>query len=86
MAIWYEDRNRYRSFNPIVWPTYDGVTGAWLSGQIRLAPPGRYQTNFFWDVVPEWVPMPSAHDVRRELADYPRAVDAIPSWMREQLG
>ncbi len=26
--------------------TYDSVSGAWLSGQIRLAPRDRYQTNF----------------------------------------
>ncbi|GAB2676740.1 hypothetical protein [Nocardia goodfellowii] len=62
--------------------THDRVCGAWLSGQIRIAPPSRYETSFSWSSVPEWVPTPSVQDVRQELADYPRAPAEIPSWMR----
>ncbi|WP_225725446.1 MULTISPECIES: hypothetical protein [unclassified Nocardia] len=66
--------------------TYDKVSGAWLSGQIAITDPDRFKVNFSWDSVPEWVPTPTAQDIRQELADYPRAADEIPAWMREQLG
>ncbi|WP_330185021.1 hypothetical protein OHB26_16400 [Nocardia sp. NBC_01503] len=60
--------------------------GAWLSGQISLAEPDQYKASFSWDTVPEWLAMPGAVDIRQELADYPRAADVIPAWMRAQLG
>ncbi|WP_306363369.1 DUF6572 domain-containing protein [Nocardia sp. CC227C] len=66
--------------------TCDQVAGAWLGGQVRIAPPDRYRVEFSWDSLPEWVPMPSTHDLRQELASYPRAVDQVPVWMRAQLG
>ncbi|MFB7722277.1 hypothetical protein [Nocardia sp. NPDC056100] len=66
--------------------TYDVIAGAWLSGRIESAASGPHRAGFSRNVLPDWVPMPSATDIRQELVDYPRATDRIPAWMREQIG
>ncbi|WP_157172015.1 hypothetical protein [Nocardia higoensis] len=64
---------------------HDPVAGTWLSGRIHIAAPDRHQAEFSRDSLPEWVPAPTAEAVRQELADYPRAADEIPTWIRELL-
>lgn len=66
--------------------TSDRVAGAWLSGRFEITPPHHYRTHFSWTAMPDWMQAPDEHQIRRELADYPRAGDEIPAWMREQLG
>jgi len=64
---------------------HDPVTGTWISGRIHITSPADYRADFSRDCLPDWVPTPTPDSIRQELADYPRAADEIPAWMRELL-
>ncbi|MGQ4614551.1 hypothetical protein [Nocardia sp. R7R-8] len=65
--------------------SFDDRVGAWLSGQISIAGPDRYRAMFSTSEIPDWMPAPSADDLRAELAVYVRRDSEIPDWVRQQL-
>jgi hypothetical protein len=66
--------------------SYDEQAGAWLSGRISIVDAGRYMSRFSESELLEGAPSPSAADIVRELEIYPRATEAIPTWMDLQVG
>ncbi|MFF0528289.1 DUF6572 domain-containing protein [Nocardia amikacinitolerans] len=59
--------------------------GTWLSGQILIKGDHTYKSQFSNSDVPEWMPQPTADNLRAELDMYPREAGEVPVWVTERI-
>lgn len=69
---------------------YAKGVGTWFQLRITLTPGNEPHIERFDDVRPESLPTslglpPTIDDLQNELVIFPRTLDNIPSWMKEQL-
>jgi hypothetical protein len=64
---------------------YQPGKGAWLTATITVTAEGRFNTDFDYDTEPAWTIPVTPDTYTAELAEYPRADQYIPHWMRKHL-
>ncbi|MBF6356508.1 hypothetical protein IU449_18490 [Nocardia higoensis] len=65
--------------------SYDAASGTWLSGQISIADPDRYRSEFSKTEIPDWQPAPTEEDLHAEFAVYARPANEIPDFVRRNV-
>lgn len=61
---------------------YRPGTGTWFTAEFSLTREGRFSVDFDFDSEPQWGTPIGAAAYARDLADFPRAPEHTPDWLR----
>lgn len=65
---------------------YEPTKGTWLSGFITVeGDRDNFRSELSYDAIPTWSPKPTAEELRRELARFPRQPQSVPPWITHAL-